>query len=162
MKRLIPYILYFLLIAMHQVIWKDVTGIYTASINLAALIVVLVAVYKTETAVLWWGFVSGLVIAAGMPESIGWQALVLAIMGLIAYHIRERLNLDSLMAKLLLVFGCVLFHNICTLIINHMDAFLYRLFANALAGTVYTTVLAWLFFLVKEGRINRENIKSLF
>jgi len=162
MKRLIPYVLYLLLLAMHQVIWKDITNIHTASINLTALMVVLVAVYKFETTVLWWGFISGLVVAAGVPESIGWQALVLAMIGLVAYHIRERLNLDSLTAKLFLVFGCILFHNICTLIINHMDAFLYRLFANALAGAVYTTVIAWLFFLVKEGRINRENIKSLF
>ncbi len=162
MIRIIPFVLYFLLLAMHQVIWKDLTGIFGAAINLAAMIVILIAIYRTEMTAVWFGFVAGLVAAAGIPGSMGWQALTLAGVGLAAYHMRERLNLDSLNAKLLLVLGGVLVHNVCTLIIVQTDAFWYRLVVNAVTGAVYTALVAWLFFLVKEKRITVRKIRSIF
>jgi rod shape-determining protein MreD len=162
MIRIIPFVLYLFLLAMHQVIWKDLTGMFGAAINLAAMMVILVAIYRTEMTAVWFGFVAGLVTVAGMPGSMGWQALTLAAIGLAAFHMRERLNLDSLNAKLLLVLGGVLVHNLLTLIIVGTDAFWYRLVVNALTGAVYTTVVAWLFFLFKEKRVTVRKIRSIF
>jgi rod shape-determining protein MreD len=162
MIRLIPFALYFLLLAMHEVFLRDLTSIYGGAINLAALAVILVAVYKREMAAMWFGFCTGLVAFAGIPETFGWHALVLALIGLAAYHVRERLNVESLMAKLLLVAGGVLLHNIASLIIYQTDAFWLRLVINAVTGTVYTTIIAWLFFLLKEGRITAEKVRAIF
>jgi hypothetical protein len=87
---------------------------------------------------------------------------VLAFVGLTAFHVRERLNLDSLLAKLLLMFGGIFFHNIAVLIIDQAGGFLYLLGANALPGAVYTSLLALLFFGFKEGLFTYQRLKAIF
>ena len=160
--RIIPFILYLFLIAMHEVISSDLTTVYTAVINLPALAVLLVATYKSEVVSIWFGFAAGVVIAAGMPDLMGWHALILSVLGLTAFHVRERLNLDSLYAKLLLILGGVLVHNVLVLIVTRSDEFLYLLWSRALVGGILTSLVAWFFFLIKEGHITYAKMKALF
>jgi len=160
--RIVPYILYLLLIALHVIILDDATRIYAAWINLPALIVLLVAVYKNDLTAAWFGFFAGLIWAGGLPSQIGWYALTMAAVALAACFVRERLNLDSMRAKYLLVLGGVLVHNMILLIISQSDAFLQLLWANVLLGALYTSVAGWLFFLIKEGRITVRRVKALF
>jgi len=159
--RFIPYFLYLLLIGMHQVIWRDMTSIYGAAVNLAALMVLGVALYKSEVIACWFGFAAGIVLAAGFPNVMGWHALTLAALGLAAYHVKERLNLESFYTKLLLMFVGILLHNILASVIQS-DRYFYQLWLNALAGAIYTTVIAQIFFLFKEGVVTAKKIKSIF
>ncbi len=160
--RIVPYVLYVLLIAFHEVIFKDVTSVHAATINLPALLVVLVAVYKSELAAVWFGFVAGLIMSVAMTGQMGWFALLMAGLGLATWHVSRRLNLESLYSKMLLILGGILMHNIFLLLITGVDDFFYRLFAVALTGAIYTTVVAWVFFLFKEGHITYSKIRSLF
>ncbi|MDH3889850.1 MAG: hypothetical protein OEV49_02100 [candidate division Zixibacteria bacterium] len=162
MTRALPFVLYLFLMGLHVVVLSGVTAIYTAQINLAALLVLAVAVYKSELVATWFGFAVGLVLASGSPDLVGWHVLWLAGLGLAAYHARERLNLDSLYARLLLIVGGVFLHNILILLTNGGVDFWYQLTAIALPGAVYTALPAWLFFLIKEGRITITKIKALF
>lgn len=162
MTRALPFIFYLLLVGLHVVIVESATTVYTAKINLAAMMVLLVAVYKPELVATWFGFFVGLVLAANSPHLVGWHALWLAGLGLAAYHAREKLNVDSMYAKLLLIVAGVLLHNIMVLLTYGAEDFWYQLAADALPGAVYTTVPAWLFFLFKEGRITVAKIKALF
>jgi len=162
-KRVIPFILYLLLIAAHQVILRDITAVYTANINLTALMVLTVAVYKPELVAAWFGFAAGLVLAAGSPDLLGWHALWLTGLGTVAFHAREKLNLDSLYARLLLVVSGVMVHNLLVLITSFRTVdFWYSLVTAALPGAVYTTLIAWLFFLFKEGHITWAKVRALF
>ena len=158
----LPFVLYLLLVGLHVVVLESATAVYTAQINLAALMVLAVAIYKSELVATWFGFAVGLVLAAGSPELVGWHALWLAGLGLVAYHAREKLNLDSLYAKLLLIVGGVFMHNILVLLTNGGVDFWYQLAVVALPGAVYTAGPAWLFFLIKENRITIAKIKALF
>jgi rod shape-determining protein MreD len=160
--RTVPYILYLLLIAMHQVVWRDVTSIFGVMINLAALMVVLVALYKTEMIAVWFGFLVGIVLGAGNPAMIGWHAFALSVLGLVAFHISERLNLESLFARMLLVFGTVFIHNLLKLLIDQTDGLFYLFWTSVITGAVYTTVLALLFFSVKERKITVQRLKAFF
>lgn len=162
MTRTLPFILYLLLVGLHVVVIESATAVYTARINLAAMMVLAVAIYKPELVVIWFGFAVGLVLSAASPALVGWHALWLAGLGLVAFQTREKLNLDSLYAKLLLVAGGVFLHNVMVLITNGAVDFWYQLAVNALPGAVYTTVPAWLFFLFKEGRITGAKIKAMF
>lgn len=159
----VPYLLYLFLVGLHVVVLRDLTGLYTFELNLPAFIVMAVALYKEDVPATWFGFAVGLVLAAGgPPAALGWQALVMAVLALVACYVRERLNLDALKAKILLVFGGVLTHNIIVLVIGGGDGFLVNLLTVALAGAVYTTILAWLFFLIKERRITFQRVKAWF
>ena len=162
MVRLIPYLLYLLLVGLHQVILRDVTLIYNAAINLPAILVLAVAIHKSEISALWFAFLVGVVMAAGMPSAIGWHALILSALALAAFHFRQRLNLDSMYSRVLLVSGGVLVHNILSLLVNQPDAFIYQLWSNALLGAVYTSLIVWVFFLFKDGKITFQKFKEIF
>jgi len=160
--KLIPYLMYLLLIAGHATILRQVTSIYGVTISLAVLTVLLVAIYKSEFTALWYGFVAGLVVAAGVPSQMGVHALVMTALAVGAFHTRERLNLDSLYAKVLLVAGGVLVHNIALLALQPGPGFWFLLISAALPGALYTTLLAWVFFLIKEKRVTWQSIKAIF
>ncbi len=162
MARLIPYLLYLLLVGLHQVILKDVTLIYNAAINLPAFLVLAIAIYKSETSAAWFGFLVGVVMAAGMHYRIGWHALILASLALATFHFRQRLNLDSMYSRVLLISGGVFVHNILSLVVNQPDAFFYQLWSNALLGAVYTALVVWVFFLFKDGKITFQKFKAIF
>ncbi|MFH1374647.1 MAG: hypothetical protein ABII79_12705 [bacterium] len=162
MTRAIPFILYLLLIALHEVITRDVTAISMSVINIAALIVLVVGIYKRELVVVWFGFAAGLVLVPERPDVLGWHALVLAAVGLATFHIRERFNLESLYSRLVLIFGGVLLHNVLVLMINGGHSLAHLCLVSALPGAVYTAAIGWLFFLFKEGKITYRKIRSLF
>jgi rod shape-determining protein MreD len=162
MIRVIPFILYLFLIALHQVIIKDATAIYSSTIDMAGMLVLLVALYKSELISLWFGFVAGVVLSAGHPGLLGWQAIVLGILGIVAYQVRERINLESLYAKLLLVLSGVFIHNVLTILISGGEGFFRLLLTSAFPGAVYTMVVSWVFFLIKEKRLTFQKIKSIF
>ena len=160
---LIPYFLYLLLIAFDAVIIKDAISIYTAAINLPVFIVLAVALYKDDLSAVWFGFFAGLVAGAGgSPDLLGWQALLMAALAAAGSVVRERLNLDSLKARLLVILLGVLLHNLINLALSRSDGWPVFVFSYVLAGAVYTTILAWLFFQVKEGRFTAEKIKAIF
>lgn len=160
--KVIPYILYLLLVGAHTVVLRDVTSFYGLTLNLPALVVFLVALYKKDTLAAWFGFLVGLVAFAGLPDRFGWHALVLAILAFVACSIKERLNLDSFKARILLVAGGVLVHTVIVLLINQvMDSLLLTILL-IIAGTAYTTFVAWLFFLFKERVITVKKIRSIF
>ena len=160
---IIPYLLYLLLIAFDNVILKDAVSIHVATINIPVLIVLIVALYKDDVSTVWFGFFAGLVAAAGgPPDQLGWQALIMAALAAAGSFVRERLNLDSLRARLLVILIGVLLHNFFSLVLSRSDGWPVFFFSYVLAGAVYTTILAWLFFLVKEGRLTFEKIKAIF
>jgi rod shape-determining protein MreD len=166
LKRLIPYVVYLYLIAVHRELTGPLLEIHAghwgAHWNLTALLVSLVALYKREYEALWFGFVAGIVVSAGEAEWMSWHALTLALTALIVTGIRFRLNLASLYARLLVVAGAVLIHEILIAWRLGGDQFYWELLTVALPSTVYTSVVAWLFFKIKDGQITWTRVKELF
>ncbi len=162
MTKLLPYFIYFWLIAMHQVFLADVLSIFGAKINLVAMIVLLVAMYKTEISATWFGLCVGIIGFGGITEISAWQALIMALFGLIGFNIKETLNLDSLFARLSLVFSGVLLHNIIMILIELNENILISILNSAITGAVYTTLVCSLFFLIKDGIFTFEKTKSIF
>ena len=160
--RVVPYLLYLLLLAAHVVIFRDLTSIWGATVNLAAFMVLAVSLYKTELIAAWFGLATGIVLAALTPEAMGWHAAGLALLGVAGYHVKEKLNLDSIYTRLLFVLGGVFVHNVVEIIIAGGGEFAYRLGTNALPSAVYTIVIAVVFFLFKDGVITYRKFKSIF
>ena len=162
MIRYIPFVFYLLLIAMNEVIWRDFTALYMIAINVPAMLVVLVSIFKSELTAAWFGFLAGMVMSAGNPDGMGWQALLLAAIGIAVFHVREKLNLESIYSKVLLMAGAVLLHNLLSILINDLNRILFLTWSYCLPSAIYTSLVAWLFFLFKEKRFTLENIKSVF
>lgn len=160
--KIIPYFIYLLLIAMFKVIFQDLTSIYGISINITALLVMTVAIYKSEMVSLWFGTIAGLVLSAGSPHLFGAYVLLTAALGITTYHTRQRLNLESLYSRLLLIFFGVILYSALILLVNSLDGFGYLFITNILPSAIYTTLIGWIFFLIKEDRITLFKIKALF
>lgn len=162
MIKYLPFVLYLWLIAFHEVILKDATSIFGVMINLPILVVLMVAVYKSEMTSVWFGFFVGLTAFAGSGFTLGYQVFIFCAFGYLGYHIRERMNLDSLYARLLLVVAGVFLHNLILMVMVAADNFIYEFITSVLPGALYTTIIAWLFFMVKEERITYKKFKSIF
>ncbi len=160
--KFIPYFLYFWIIAMHQVFLADVTSIFGAKINLAVLIVLLVSMYKSEITSVWFGLCVGIIGYAGITELSPWHVLVMASIALAAFHIKEKMNLDSLLARVSFIFCGVLVHNIIVLVLEVNDGFLIYVVRYALPGAIYTTIIGTIFFLIKDGVFTFDKTKSIF
>jgi rod shape-determining protein MreD len=162
MIRVIPFLLYLWLVSLHQVLLGEAVTIYGVGINLPALVVLLVGLHKSELDACWFGFMVGLVAYVGTDNMTGWHALVMTLIGYLAYHARSRVNLESLWSRLLLVFAGVAVHNIVMLAMGRSDAVLFLLVTRALTGALYTTIIAWIFFLFSEGKITFQKFKAIF
>jgi len=160
--RIVPFILYLLLIAFYQVVLYNPTAIHGITMNIAGLTVLFVALYKPELTATWFGFFAGIVLASGEPGQIGWQAASLAGLGLVAFHVREKLNLDSLLAKVLLVFIGIVIHNFLSWIIDPSLRQFALFLPFVLGGALYTTVISIFFFFIRDGLITRRKIQQLF
>ena len=99
---------------------------------------------------------------AGFSAMTGWYALLMALIGLLAYHVRVRVNLENLYSRLAIVFSGVLIHNAAVLILSGSDDLINLLVSRALTGAVYTTFVGWLFFLIKESKITFRKFKAIF
>lgn len=162
MTRILPYLFYLWLVAMHQVFLGDVLAIFGVHLNLPVLLVLLVPLFKSEIASCWFGFLTGLVAMAGVSSVTGWNALTMAAIAFMAFHTKDKMNLESIYSKLILVFLGAVIYNAVNLVMVRGDGIFILLGAKALAGAVYTTLAAWLFFLVKEGRITFRKFRAIF
>ncbi len=163
--RVIPYILYLLLIACYRTLLVDLLSIGQAQISLAALIVILIALNKSCAESLWFGFAAGLVYDAPDPSRLGVHALILAIIAVTASQVKERLNLESIKSRMILVIAGLLVYSVPYTIIyptSGSSEFFRLLLQAAVPGVVYTTVVGWLFFTLQSGRLSYARIRSIF
>jgi rod shape-determining protein MreD len=163
--RIVPYILYLLLIACYRTLFAGLLSIGDAQIDLAALIVILVALNKSEMEGVWFGLAAGLVYDAPDPSRLGVHALLFAVMALATSQAKGRLNLDSIQSRMILVLAGLIFYSIpYTLIYSTSGSseFFRLLWMAALPSIVYTAALAWIFFMMQSGRLSYARIRSIF
>jgi len=160
--KFIPYILYLYLLGLHYVILSDITSIYGATIDLAALIVSLVALYKSELTALMFGLAAAIVIGAMNLSIMPWEMFLLGSISLVVHQCSFRLNLESVTSRLLLLGVIIFIHKGVIALVLAPSDILYLLLRTILTGTVYTLILGWLFFAYKDGRISWGRIKELF
>jgi hypothetical protein len=158
----VGYILYLLLISFHEVIFKDATSIAGVTINLPAIIVFSIALHKSDTAAAWFAFVAAIVMCAGTPLVMGWNALIMVAVSLILFTAREQLNLDSMVTKLFLLIAGVFIHNLVSIAVTQPADYLYQVWRFGLTGTLYTAAVAYLVYALIFGRTSRRRIRPYF
>jgi rod shape-determining protein MreD len=165
MMRVIPYVVYLLLIACYRTLLAGVLSIGQAHIDLAALIVLLLALNKEEKETVWFALAAGLIYDAPDPSRLGVHALIFTVMAVMALQARERLNLDSIQSRLILVLAGLVFYSIPYTLIyptSGSSEFFRSLWSAALPSIVYSAILAWIFFMAQSGRLSFARIRSIF
>lgn len=159
---IMPYILYLYLLGFHVTIFSDVSSIYGVTIDLAALMVCLVAIYKSELTALWFALAAAIVVGAMRLEMMPWELLFLGILAVIVKHLSIRVNLESLASRLLLLAGGILFHKLAVSLTVSSAGFFMMLYRYIIPGVFYTWVLGWVYFMYRDGRITWTKFKALF
>jgi rod shape-determining protein MreD len=165
MMRFIPYILYLLLIAFYRTNLIDVFSIDAVQIYLTALIVLLVALNKDYLTTVWFGFAAGLIYDAPDPSHLGVHMLMLVFIGAAASHAKERLNLESIKSRLLLVIAGLFVYSVPYTLIyatSGTGEFFRLLIQVAIPSVIYSVIVGWLYFIIQTGRLSFERLKSIF
>ncbi len=162
LMKVVPYLVYLFVLSFFQVILSEPLSIGAAHIAIAPLIISLVAIYKSQTEAIWFGAAAAFVVNTGAPDAAAAGMIVAALIALGANYFKSRLNLESLPAKIAVVSaGCLLFELTRVTFLSTADVF-YIYAVDSLPSTVYTSVVAYMFFLFKDGYISYARIREVF
>lgn len=159
---IIPYIIYLYLLGFHVTIFSDVSSVFGITIDLAGLMVCLVAIYKSQLAALWFAIAAAMVTGAMQLDLMPWEMLFLGILAIGVKQLSNRVNLESLASRLLLLAMGVIFHKLAISLAVSTADFLVMLYRYILPGTIYTWVLGIIYFLYRDGHITWAKFKALF
>jgi len=160
--RILPYLFYLYLLGLHVTILNDVTAIYGVTVDLAALLVILVALHKGDLTALWFALVVGIVVGSLRLDLMPWEMLILGAISLAIHQCSRRMNLESLTSRLLLLGGFLLLHKLTISLVLSTSDFALVLIRQVVPGTVYTLLFGWLFLLYRDGRLTWDKLKALF
>ncbi|MBN4076125.1 hypothetical protein JYT16_00245 [Gemmatimonas aurantiaca] len=161
-SRLLPYVLYLFLIAFHQTLVGDLFAIWGVDISSGALAIMLVALYKPQTVAVWFGAAVALLITSGDSIAAAITMVIASSLAVGAEYFKGRLNLESMTARLSVVFvGCLVFETTAALLFSG-TGLVYMWFRFTIPTVVYTTLWGALFFMVKDGVISRARFTKLF
>ena len=160
--RILPYLLYLYLLGLHITILSDVTSIQGVSVDLAALLVILVALYKSDLVAIWFAMGVGIVAGSLRLDLMPWEMFVLGVIALAIHQCSRRMNLESLTSRLLLLGGFIFLHHLIIGVVLSTSDFTLMLIRQVIPGTVYTLLFGWLFLLWRDGRLTWEKLKALF
>ena len=160
--KIISYILYLYLLAFHQVILSGIIDIYGAAVDLAALMVVMIALYKSETTALWFAACAAIILGASQPELMPWEILILASGAVFTNQLSLRINLDSISSRIIILGSFVLLHNLIINFVIYSTDFVVLTFRIVLPSAIYTILVGWIIFLIIDGRLTWPKIRALF
>ena len=148
------------LVAFHESILRGATDILGVSVDLPVMLVIVVALHYSEIESLWFGFAAGVVAGAVLPPSMGWQALIMVLLAGGAFHARERLNLDSPLARLMIIIGGVLVHSVVMIFIVQPSDIVYQIWRFALPNTLYSAGVASAYYILRQSAGSGRKLRS--
>lgn len=160
--RAIGYVLYLVLIAFHEVIFRGATSIAGCTIDLTAIIVFSVALYRSEGETVWFALIAAMVMSAGTPLSMGYHVLTLLIISIVIFQAREQLNVESMVTRLAMLVVGVFLHSVIVLALLRPSDFFYQLWRFALPGTIYTGAIAYLIYTLIVARFSGSRGRSMW
>jgi len=160
--KIIPYIIYLYLIAFHYTILSEIVDIYQITFDLAAVIVGLIAMYRSESVALWFALAAAVVAGSRNPELIPWEILLLGGTAVVVNQVSLRVNLESIASRLFIIGGLVFVHVLAVdLLVSRADV-LFSIYRHILPTVLYSLVVLWILFLIIDKKLTWPKIKSLF
>ena len=160
--KIITYILFLFLLAFHRTILSEVTSIYGAIIDLSAMMVALIGIYKSESTALWFAMAVAIVSGSQNLELMPWEMLILGFCALMANQVSNRVNLESMTSRVMIIAAVVFIHRLILLVVISPELIIYLLYRDILPCMIYTVIVSWVFFHVKDSKITFGKAKSQY
>jgi rod shape-determining protein MreD len=160
--KLVPYILYIYLITFHETILSDIISIYGVILDIPLIIIVLVALYKTEDEAVRFAFCVGIVISSTAIGTMPYKIAILTIIAVIVNQLSVRINLESIASRIIILGSAVLLYRAINALFTFEPEFFYILIRYILPAVAYSLVAGLVFFMIKDRLITWQKIKALF
>lgn len=156
----ILYIVGLFALAFYQTILAEMLSIYGVTIDLAGLLVIVVAFRKNETVALWFAVVAAIVVSTPNATVMPWEILVLGLIALAIRHLSSRLNLETSLSKLTLLGFFLLIHGLLVSLVAQGEDLFYLFYRSVLPGVLYTLIFAWAYFVITEILASPRRVKE--
>lgn len=160
--RIIPYIIYLFILAFHYTILSELISIYGATIDLAVLLVTFVALYKNELTAFWFAIAVGIVAGTLRLDLMPWEILFLTGFAVLISYFSTRINLSAITTRMIILILFLIIHKTLITLMISSESFLFIMYRYILPGAVYSLIPGWIFFLIKDDRLNWNEIKAQF
>ncbi len=160
--KVIPYIIYLFLLTFHDIILRELISVYDVAIDFTILLVVLVALYKSEEEAVWFAFFAGMITGVGDMAMMPYEILTVVLLAIASNQMAARINLESIASRVIILTSAVIVHRIIVTIMVSSTEFFYMFVRNIIPAAIYTMLIGLIFFMIKDGRITWQRIKALF
>ncbi len=159
--RLILYIFLLFLLAFYNTILGELMSIAGISIDLAGLMVALVALYRGEATAIWFAIGAAIVTATSRLDLMPYEMATLIGMSIVINLICNRMNFYSQASRMIMLIIFLLVHNIVITAAISTDAIFFALFRFILPGIFYSIIFGWLYFVVHDGLFGFQRAGSV-
>ncbi|SYZ73957.1 membrane hypothetical protein [Candidatus Zixiibacteriota bacterium] len=149
--RFILYIFLLFLLAFYNTILGEIISISGVSIDLAGLLVALVALYRGESTAIWFAIGAAIVTSTPRLDLMPYEMATLIGMSIIINMICNRMNFYSQASRLIMLIIFLLVHNMVITVVISSDGMFFALYRFILPGILYSIIFGWLYFVVHDG-----------
>jgi rod shape-determining protein MreD len=149
MKNLILVIILLFFVSGWEILISPAISIFEIAPELPVIILVFLGLYYGFYSMLLFGFLWGIISSALSPEIMGWNALIMVVIGYGINFIRTHFNWDSTFNQIAVTFFAVLVHDILYFpVSNFGEAGRILIIAGrySLPTAVYSTIFAGLIY----------------
>ncbi len=143
------YIIGLIIIVLYQVVVAHRISISGFEADLALIFTIWVALVHGHKPGAYFGFIAGILIGVLNPLELGWAALLLTILGYTAGTISNKLEIDPMPIKGLILFISALAFNLFMLLFTKFELILVNpnfVFAHSLFPALYSAILGLVVF----------------
>ncbi len=129
-----------------EIIISPVITIYGVKPSIGVMLVAFFALYRTGFAYAFFAFLWGLIIDSASPGNMGWNSLILILIGSALNFIRNHFNWQGVSTQVAVVSLSVLAHTSVNYVIQNIDSlgnFFYFIVRFALTSALYSGAI-WL------------------
>ena len=145
----IKYIIIALFVVFYQVIIMPRTTIGSIQADMALILTVWIALNEGAKEGLYFGLVMGLLMGVFNPMDLGWQSLLLSIIGFSLGKISHKLAIEPMPMKISLLFGAAIIFNFLYIFFTSFQLILLNpsyVVTGALFSALYSTAIGVIIF----------------
>jgi rod shape-determining protein MreD len=158
---LIKYIFGMLFIVFYQIVVAPRASILGAHTDMALILTVWVALDFGPREGILFGFTAGLLTGLLIPMELGWAALLLSIIGYIIGNIKNKLVIEPMIIKMLILLFALLAYNILYIFFTRFDLIILNIefvLSNTIISTLNSTLIGIIIFLIIRYRYILRNL----
>lgn len=147
MKNTLLIIILLFALSVWEILIAPATRIFGVTPNIPVVILVFIGLYRGQIPAVVFAFLWGIIADSPSPEILGWNGLILILIGAGIGFFRTHFNWDNIGSQILLAFFAVFIHSILYfLVANISDSgrVLYIMWRYSLTSAIYSAVAAFI------------------